>query len=138
MRHKGAAGGAAVNVVAEGLARLSGGQRAAWISLRLATSIVAVPLAEELAFRGYLARRVMSSNVEDVPFRSLSLIAMLGSSLAFGAMQGKMWVAGMLAGLVFAVVAKLRGRLGEAVAAHAMANLTIAIWVLARGAYSLW
>ena len=138
MRHKGAAGGAALNSVAEGLARLSGGQRAVWISLRLATSVIAVPLAEELAFRGYLARRVMSSNVEDVPFRSLSLIAMLGSSLAFGAMQGKMWVAGMLAGLVFAVVAKLRGRLGEAVAAHAMANLTIAIWVLARGAYSLW
>jgi exosortase E/protease (VPEID-CTERM system) len=138
MRHKGDAGGAALNGVAGGLARLSSGQRAMWISLRLATSVVAAPLAEELAFRGYLARRVMSSNVEDVPFCSLSLIAMLGSSLAFGAMQGRMWVAGMLAGLVFAVVAKVRGRLGEAVAAHATANLTIAIWVLARGAYSLW
>ena len=44
----------------------------------------------------------------------------------------------MLAGVVFAWVAKKRGRLGEAVAAHATANLLIAVWVLTRGDYSLW
>jgi len=42
------------------------------------------------------------------------------------------------AGVVFALVAKVRGRLGEAVAAHATAYLLIAVWVLARGDYSLW
>jgi exosortase E/protease (VPEID-CTERM system) len=124
--------------IAEGLARLSGGQRAAWILLRTIAAILTVPIAEELAFRGYIARRLMSANVESVPFRSLSLFAVLASSLAFGILHGRMWLAGMLAGVVFALVAKLRGRLGEAVAAHAMANLMIALWVIARGQYSLW
>jgi membrane protease YdiL (CAAX protease family) len=49
-----------------------------------------------------------------------------------------MWIAGTLAGIVFALVAKVRGRLGEAVAAHATANLLIALWVLARGDYRMW
>jgi CAAX prenyl protease-like protein len=100
--------------------------------------VVTVPVAEELAFRGYLARRLMSADVEAVPLRGLSLLAVLGSSLAFGALHGRLWVAGVLAGIVFAIVAKIRGRLGEAVAAHAMANLMLAVWVLARGDYSLW
>jgi CAAX prenyl protease-like protein len=124
--------------IAEGLAQLSGGQRAAWILLRTIAAILTVPITEELAFRGYIARRLMSANVESVPFRSLSLFAVLASSLAFGILHGRMWLAGMLAGVVFALVAKLRGRLGEAVAAHATANLMIALWVIARGQYSLW
>jgi exosortase E/protease (VPEID-CTERM system) len=124
--------------VAQGLARLGSGQRAAWIITRTIAAVVTVPLAEELAFRGYIARRILSANVESVSFRSLSLAAVLASSLAFGILHGRMWLAGTLAGVVFAVVARLRGRLGEAVAAHATANLLIALWVIARGDYSLW
>jgi exosortase E/protease (VPEID-CTERM system) len=133
-----AAGGVTLTSVPEGLARLSSGQRTAWIVVRTITAVVTVPVAEELAFRGYLARRLMSADVEAVPFRGLSVVAVLGSSLAFGALPGRMWLAGMLTGVVFALVTKLRGRLGEAVAAHATANLMIAVWVLARGDYSLW
>jgi membrane protease YdiL (CAAX protease family) len=49
-----------------------------------------------------------------------------------------MWLAGTLAGVVFALVARFRGRLGEAVAAHATANLLLALWIIVRGNYSLW
>jgi CAAX prenyl protease-like protein len=124
--------------VAQGLARLSSGQRAAWIITRTIAAVLTVPLAEELAFRGYIARRFMSADVESVPFASMGLFAVLASSLAFGILHGRMWLAGTLAAVVFAVVAKLRGRLGEAVAAHATANLLLALWVIARGDYSLW
>jgi exosortase E/protease (VPEID-CTERM system) len=124
--------------IAEGLARSGSGQRTAWIAVRTIAAIVTVPVAEELAFRGYLSRRLMSADVESVDYRNLGVVAVLGSSLAFGALNGRMWVAGTLAGVAFVLVAKLRGRLGEAVAAHATTNLLIAVWVLARGDYSLW
>jgi CAAX prenyl protease-like protein len=127
----GTSGGSAL---AEGLARLSAGQRVAWIAVRIAAAVVTVPIAEELAMRGYLARRLMSADVESISLQRLSVIAVLGSSLVFGALHGRMWIAGTLAGVVFALVAKLR----EAVAAHAPANLLLAAWVLARGDYSLW
>ena len=124
--------------VAQGLARLSHVQRVAWIITRIIAAVTTVPLAEELAFRGYIARRIISPNVESIPLGSLSLVAVLASSLAFGILHGRMWLAGTLAGVVFALVARLRGRLGEAVAAHATANLLLALWVIARGNYSLW
>jgi exosortase E/protease (VPEID-CTERM system) len=124
--------------LAQSLARLSHVQRAAWIIIRIIAAVTTVPLAEELAFRGYIARRIMSANVESVPLGSLSLVAVLASSLAFGILHGRMWLAGTLTGVVFALVAKLRGRLGEAVAAHATANLLLALWIIARGNYSLW
>jgi exosortase E/protease (VPEID-CTERM system) len=133
-----AGSGVILTSVAEGLARLSSGQRALWIALRALAAVVTVPLAEELAFRGYIARRFMSTNVESIPFASLSLFAVVASSLAFGILHGRMWLAGVLAGVVFAVVAKLRGRLGDAVAAHATANLLLALWVILRGDYALW
>ena len=130
--------GVVLTGVAEGLARLSAGRRAAWIVVRTLAAVTTVPLAEELAFRGYIARRLMSANVESIPYGSLSVAAVLASSLAFGILHGRMWLAGTLAGVVFAMVAKLRGRLGEAVAAHATANLLIALWVITRGDYWLW
>jgi exosortase E/protease (VPEID-CTERM system) len=124
--------------IGEGLARLSRGQRVVWIAVRAIAAVITVPLAEELAFRGFVARRMVSPNIEEVSYRSLSLTAVLASSLIFGILHGRMWFAGLLAGTIFALVAKLRGRLGEAVAAHATANLLIALWVITRGDYSLW
>jgi CAAX prenyl protease-like protein len=133
-----AGSGVILTSVAKGLARLSAGERAGWITLRTLAAVVTVPLAEELAFRGYIARRLMSADVESIPFASLSLFAVVASSLAFGILHGRLWLAGVLAGVVFAVVAKLRGQLGDAVAAHATANLLLALWVIARGDYALW
>jgi exosortase E/protease (VPEID-CTERM system) len=129
---------AAHTAIAEGLARLSSGQRTAWIAARAISAVIVIPLADELAFRAYIARRLMSADVESTSLRRLSVVAILGSSALFGILQGRMWFAGIVAGLVFAGVAKLRGRLGEAVAAHATANLMIAAWALATGQYSLW
>jgi exosortase E/protease (VPEID-CTERM system) len=120
------------------LAQLARWQRVGWIAARAVAAVVTVPIAEELAFRGYLARRVMAADVETVPFARLSAAAMLVSSAVFGLMHGKMWVAGIVAGLAFAGVAKVRGRLGEAVAAHATANLLIAVWVLVSGDFGMW
>jgi exosortase E/protease (VPEID-CTERM system) len=130
--------GVVLTSIGEGLARLSRRQRTAWIAVRAVTAVTTVPLAEELAFRGFVARRIVSPNVDEVSYRSLSVTAVLVSSLIFGVLHGSMWLAGLLAGAIFALLAKQRGRLGEAVAAHATANLLIALWVIARGDYSLW
>ena len=121
-----------------GLAQLTAWQRSGWIAARTIAAVLAVPLAEELAFRGYIARRIVAEDVESVSYQRLGVVPIAVSSLVFGVMHGRLWLAGVAAGVVFALVAKLRNRLGEAVAAHATANLLIAVWVLARDDYSLW
>jgi hypothetical protein len=35
-------------------------------------------------------------------------------------------------------VLRRRGRIGEAVAAHAVTNALLAVWVIARGQWGLW
>ena len=120
---------------------LSPGHGAAWIvwlSLRTLGAIVTVPIAEELAFRGFLLRRLVSADFERADFRNTSLFALLGSSMAFGLMHGARWFAGSLAGLVYALVLRRRGRIGEAIAAHATTNALLAIWVIARGDWRFW
>ena len=120
------------------LAQLSPAARWAWISVRIAAAVITVPVAEELAFRGFLARRLVSRSFDELPIERLTGTSMLISSLVFGLMHGQQWVVGAVAGLAFAVLARWKGRLGDAVAAHAVSNLLLAAWVLTRGDWGLW
>jgi exosortase E/protease (VPEID-CTERM system) len=120
------------------LARLSPVARFSWIAIRVVAAVITVPIAEELAFRGFLARRLMSRDFDEVPLGQLTVVPILVSSLVFGLMHGQQWIVGMAAGAAFAVLARWKGRLGDAVAAHAVSNLLLAAWVLLRGDWGLW
>ena len=109
----------------------------AWLAARVAGSVVVVPLAEELAFRGYLTRRLIAADFEAVPPGRFTWLSFLLSSLAFGSLHGR-WLAGTLAGLAYAGVYYRRGRVGEAALAHAVTNGCIAAAVLATGDWSYW
>jgi exosortase E/protease (VPEID-CTERM system) len=111
--------------------------RMVWLFFRIAGAVVIVPVVEELAFRGYLARRLMSTDFEAVSLRDLSLLAIGISSVLFGVLHG-MPMAGILAGVAFAWAAKRRGVLADAVIAHAVANALLAGYVLMTGSWELW
>ena len=96
-----------------------------------------VPLAEELAFRGYLTRRLFSSNFRAIAPGRMTWISFFVSSVLFGVLHGR-WFAGTLAGMAFAETYRRRGELSDAVLAHAVANGLIAVAVLAGGEWSLW
>jgi exosortase E/protease (VPEID-CTERM system) len=129
--------GAVPDATAAALATLAPGWAALWILCRLAGAVVLMPLAEELAFRGYLARRLIARDFERVPLERLSWLAVLGSAVAFGILHDRI-VAATLAGIVYGVVARRRGSLADAVVAHASTNSLLAVWVLWTGNWSLW
>jgi CAAX prenyl protease-like protein len=108
-----------------------------WLVARVVGAIVTVPIAEELAFRGYLGRRLIDADFERVSFRRFTWLAFVGSSLLFGLMHGR-WLAGTLAGMCYALVLYRRGELGDAVSAHAITNALIAAYVLTTGHWLLW
>jgi CAAX prenyl protease-like protein len=112
--------------------------RLAWLTFRTAAAIITVPIAEELAFRGFLIRRLISSDFEVLPASQYTLMSVVVSSTAFGLLHGQQWIAGVLAGLIFAVAWLRRGRIGDAVVAHATANALLAAWVLQGGRWYLW
>ena len=121
-----------------GLAALSPLVRVAWLTIRVASAVVTVPIAEELAFRGYAARRWMAADFDFVNLRDLSWFAVIGSSVLFGLMHGGQWLAGIIAGLVYAIAVRRSGRIADGIAAHATTNALLAVWVLWRGEWGLW
>jgi exosortase E/protease (VPEID-CTERM system) len=108
-----------------------------WVILRVLGSTVVVPLAEELAFRGYLLRKLVNKNFETVPLTQFTWLSFALSSILFGLLHGR-WLAGTIAGMAYALAVYRRGQLGDAVLAHATTNALIAAWVIARGNWSLW
>ncbi|MGA2711481.1 MAG: exosortase E/protease, VPEID-CTERM system [Bryobacteraceae bacterium] len=109
-----------------------------WLTLRVLAAVVTVPIAEELAFRGFLLRRFISSDFDAVSLRRFSWLALLASSLIFGLLHGKQWISGSLAGAIYALTVIRRGRLGNAVVAHATTNALLAIDVLVFHHWELW
>ncbi|MGH8328643.1 MAG: CAAX prenyl protease-related protein, partial [Steroidobacteraceae bacterium] len=120
------------------LAAMSAGPRVAWIASRVLTAVLAVPIAQELAYRGYLMRRLLAENFESLPFGSVGWVPMLVAAAAFGVLHGAMWLPGTMAGIAYGLLLIRTGRMGEAVAAHATAHLLIAAWVLTFGQWQLW
>jgi exosortase E/protease (VPEID-CTERM system) len=120
------------------LAQMSTPVRALYLTMRVIGFSITVPIAEELAFRAFLLRRLVSADFLEVPKDKLTPFALIVSSLAFGALHDREWVGGTIAGLAYALAQRARGRTADAVVAHAITNAIIAVDVLAFGQDWLW
>jgi exosortase E/protease (VPEID-CTERM system) len=123
--------------MAAALRSLPGWDRYGWLLFRVAGAVVTVPIAEELCFRGYLLRKLVSADFESVDPRRFTWLSFLLSSLLFGLLH-RNWIAGILAGMGFALVLYRRGRLTDAIVAHSACNALLASYVLATGSWALW
>ncbi|HEY2388857.1 MAG TPA: exosortase E/protease, VPEID-CTERM system [Candidatus Binatia bacterium] len=119
------------------LGGLPRGAAVLWLACRVLGSVVAVPLAEELAFRGYLGRRLVDASGARLAPAARAVFACAASSLLFGAMHTRV-LAATVAGALYFLCMRRRGELGDAVLAHATTNALIAVRVLATGDLALW
>jgi exosortase E/protease (VPEID-CTERM system) len=108
-----------------------------WVIARIAGAVITVPLAEELAFRGYLQRKLIAPDFTAVPFDQFTWASFAITSTAFGLLH-QSWIAGICAGMLFAFAVYRRGRLADAILAHAVANALLAAYILTTGNWSLW
>jgi CAAX prenyl protease-like protein len=120
-----------------GLAELPLPVAVAWLGFRALGSVVVVPVVEELAFRGYLLRRLFAEDFTSVAFSRFGWVSFLVSSLAYGLLHER-WLAAIVAGMMFAFAQYRRGRLGDAVLAHVVTNLLIAIHAIGLQRWALW
>jgi exosortase E/protease (VPEID-CTERM system) len=120
------------------LATASAWIRYGWIVLRILGAVLTVPIAEELAFRGFLLRRLTGAHVDSIPFPATTWLAVLLSSLLFGLMHGGHFLVAALAGAMYALLLRRTGRIGDAVVAHAVTNALLAGIVLFFGKWQFW
>ena len=107
------------------------------IALRGCGAVLVVPLIEELFWRSFLMRWIDNRDFLALAPQQTSLYALLVSSAVF-ALGHDLWLAGLLAGLAFGALYRHTGRIWHAVAAHAVANLALAVWVVQQRAWGFW
>jgi exosortase E/protease (VPEID-CTERM system) len=125
------------SALAEGLAQLPTGLAVIWLGFRVLGSVMTVPVAEELAFRGYVIHKLVARDFETVRPGQFTWWACLLSSVLFGVLHGR-WLAGTLAGIGYALALRQRGQLADAIVAHMTTNALIAAYVLSQQAWALW
>jgi exosortase E/protease (VPEID-CTERM system) len=110
----------------------------AWMLFRVIGYVVVAPVSEELAFRGFLIRRVQSADFDQVPVGLFSWASFVVSSVLFGAFHGSLWLPGIVAGITFALALYRRRSIGDAVWAHATTNGLLALYAWATGQWWVW
>jgi exosortase E/protease (VPEID-CTERM system) len=104
-----------------------------WIVCRVAASVFTVPLAEELAYRGFLMRRLQARDFDSLAYERVGWFAVAASSVLFGAAHGALWLPGSVAGFAYGWIVKRQGHLGEALTAHMTTNFLVAVVALGLG-----
>ena len=109
-----------------------------WLLARIFGSVLVIPIVEELAYRGYLLRRLAARDFAAMRFEAVGPWPLFISAAVFGVAHGAMWPAGVIAGLAYGILVIHSGRIGEAVYAHATTNALIAMAVLFWNRWELW
>jgi exosortase E/protease (VPEID-CTERM system) len=110
---------------------------ASWVGFRIIGTVVTVPIAEELAFRGYLLRKLVARDFENVHPSTFTWLSFSVSSLLFGLLHDS-WLAGTLAGAGFAIALYQRGQISDAIAAHMTSNALLVLAAMGAGKWDLW
>ena len=114
-----------------------GPKAALLIAVRLAGEVLVVPLMAELFWRSFALRYLIRDDFREVPPGTFSWFSFIAVSIACGLWHHR-WLAGILAGVIYALVLYRRRNLFAPVLAHAVANFFLGIYVLLTHQWSLW
>jgi hypothetical protein len=116
---------------------LAGAWALPWIAIRLFGSAVVVPVMEELFWRSFLLRYLVSPDFRQVPLGTFTTSALAISVALFGA-EHNQWFAGMVAGLLYTLLLYRTKSLFSCIIAHAVTNLLLGVYVLMTGQWQYW
>ena len=109
-----------------------------WILFWRSFSAVLLVVAEELFWRGWLMRRLISRQFRDIPVGRYAPIAFWSVAVLFAAAQGPYWDVGLVAGVIFNWWAIRSGSLADLIWMHAVANACLSAYVIGSGAWQYW
>jgi exosortase E/protease (VPEID-CTERM system) len=108
-----------------------------WMVSRGLGASMVVPIVEELAFRGYLMRRLHGPDFTALGYQDVALKWIATAALIFGLLHSR-WMAAIIAGAVYGLLARRSGRLVDAMVAHGATNAVISAWILVTDRWYLW
>jgi CAAX prenyl protease-like protein len=105
--------------------------------IRIFGASVVVPIMEELFWRSFLIRYLISSKFTSVPLGAFTTFSFLATVVLFG-LEHDLWLAGMMAGVAYTGLLYYTKRLWPCILAHAITNCALGIHVLVTGEWRWW
>jgi len=110
-----------------------------FLLIRVAVSALAVPVLEELFWRGWLMRWLIDSgHFERVPLGAYAPAAFWLTAILFASEHGSFWDVGLAAGIVYNWWMIRTGNLWDCILAHAVTNGILAAYVILAGQWQYW
>jgi CAAX protease family protein len=111
---------------------------AAILTLRTLRAAVFVPIAEELFWRAWLMRWIVSQDFEKIPLGTWSARAFWIVAVLFAVEHGALWDVGLAAGILYNWWMVRTKSLGDVILAHGVTNLVLSAYVIFAGRWEYW
>ncbi len=104
-----------------------------FVLIRVLGRSLVVPALEEVFYRSFMYRYIVKPEFESVAHSTFHLGAFLVTSAFFGLSHTDHWLPGVLCGMSYQWLVLRKGRLGDAMLAHAITNLAISGYAIGTG-----
>jgi len=108
------------------------------LALRTFRAVVIVPVVEELFWRAWLMRWLISADFGKLPLGAWSASAFWITALLFAAEHGPYWEVGLVAGIAYNGWMVRTRSLGDCILAHAVTNAALSFYTIATGKWEFW
>jgi CAAX prenyl protease-like protein len=109
-----------------------------FLVFRVLSSVITVPIIEELFWRGWMMRWIAAKNFTDIPVGTYNAEAFWMVAVLFASEHGPYWDVGLVTGVIYNWWAIRTGNLTDCVIAHAVTNACLAIYVIGWGQWQYW
>ena len=106
-------------------------------AFRIAGAVLVVPLMEELFWRSFLIRYIIDKNFDTIRIGTFTWASFLITVVLFG-LEHNYILAGIMAGIFYNLLLYKSRSLIQCVAAHAVTNLALAVYVILTGKWQFW
>jgi CAAX prenyl protease-like protein len=105
---------------------------------RVVRAVVVVPIAEELFWRAWLMRWLISPDFESIPLGTYAAGAFWIVALLFASEHGPFWDVGLAAGIIYNWWMIRTKSLADCILAHAVTNGLLCAWVILTHSWQYW
>lgn len=109
-----------------------------FLTLRTVRAALFIPIAEELFWRAWLMRWIISPRFESVPLGAWSARAFWLVALLFAVEHGPMWDVGLVAGVLYNWWLVRTKSLANVILAHGVTNACLSVYVVWAGRWEYW
>ena len=109
-----------------------------FLTFRIAGMAILVPIIEELFWRAWLMRYLISPDFRNVRLGAYTAMSFWLTALLFASEHGPYWDVGLLAGIAYGWWMIRTRSLADCIIAHAVTNLALGVYVVVLARWEYW